>query len=106
MASKQRKVEPKQVKAAGVRRVDGDVLVDDRLFARARGSGSGPDTLTPIIVNDNLVDVTVTPGSRAGDPAKVELRPATGFVQVDARVDTVDKGKTGRVTAERAGPGR
>src|SRR5581483_12084669 len=29
----------KQVKAAGIDRIDGDVLIDDRLFARTRGTG-------------------------------------------------------------------
>ena len=40
----------KQV-AKEVRQVDGEVLIDDRLFAKSRGSGSGPDLLTPIVVN-------------------------------------------------------
>ena len=61
----------KQVKAAGITRVEGEVLIDDRLFARTRGSGSGPDAVTPIVVNDNVIDVTITPGAKAGDPAKV-----------------------------------
>src|SRR5436305_4159447 len=45
----------RQVKAAGVREVRGDVLVDDRLFEQARGTGSGPDSLTPTRVDDNVV---------------------------------------------------
>src|SRR4051812_30304188 len=38
----------KQVKAAGITQIDGDVLIDDRMFARARSSGSGPDAVSPI----------------------------------------------------------
>jgi D-alanyl-D-alanine carboxypeptidase/D-alanyl-D-alanine-endopeptidase (penicillin-binding protein 4) len=95
----------RQVKAAGVRRVDGDVLVDDRLFARARGSGSGPDVLSPVLVNDNLVDLTVTPAARAGEFARVETRPATDYIQFDARVETVSDGKP-RVEVERVAPCR
>src|SRR5262249_48682843 len=52
----------RQVKASGVTRIDGDVLIDDRLFAKNRGSGSGPDLITPIVVNDNLIDALITPG--------------------------------------------
>src|SRR5262249_8520272 len=37
----------KQVKASGVREVTGDVLIDDRLFPRSKGSGSGPTVVTP-----------------------------------------------------------
>src|SRR5262249_55743352 len=50
----------RQVRESGITRIDGDVLVDDRLFAKSRGSGSGPDVITPVLVNDNVIDVTVT----------------------------------------------
>ncbi len=56
----------RQVKAAGVREVGGDVLIDDRFFERSSGSGSGPTIVTPIMVNDNIVDVIVTPAEKAG----------------------------------------
>jgi D-alanyl-D-alanine carboxypeptidase/D-alanyl-D-alanine-endopeptidase (penicillin-binding protein 4) len=78
----------KQVKAAGINQIDGDVLIDDRLFARTRGTGSGPDAVAPIVVNDNLIDVVVTPGPKEGDPAKVATRPETAFFGVDAVVST------------------
>jgi D-alanyl-D-alanine carboxypeptidase/D-alanyl-D-alanine-endopeptidase (penicillin-binding protein 4) len=96
----------RQVKAAGVSRLDGDVLIDDRLFAHARGSGSGPDQLTPIVVNDNVLDVLVTPADEAGKPATYRLRPRTAFLQVDVRVDTVEKGKKPRIEARHVGPQR
>jgi D-alanyl-D-alanine carboxypeptidase/D-alanyl-D-alanine-endopeptidase (penicillin-binding protein 4) len=81
----------KQVKAAGITNIEGEVLIDDRLFARTRSSGSGPDAVTPIMVNDNVVDVVVTPGEKEGDPAKVTTRPETSFYQVDALVTTGDE---------------
>lgn len=81
----------KQVKAAGVDRLEGEVVVDERFFARARSSGSGPEVVSAIMVNDNALDVTVTPGAKAGDPARVELRPATAFFQVDGQVATGDE---------------
>lgn len=62
------------------------MLIDDRLFSRARGSG--PDAVAPIVVNDNAVDVVVTPGAKEGDPAKVTTRPKTSFYNVDAVVTT------------------
>jgi D-alanyl-D-alanine carboxypeptidase/D-alanyl-D-alanine-endopeptidase (penicillin-binding protein 4) len=78
----------RQVKQAGIARVDGEILVDDRLFAKARGSGSGPDVVSPVLINDNVIDVTVTPGEKAGDPAVVKTRPESAFYQVDAVVGT------------------
>ncbi len=83
----------RQVKAAGIDEVMGEVLVDDRLFARARGSGSGPDAVSAITVNDNLIDVLVEPGKEAGEPAKVTTRPETALFQVDALVKTVAEGE-------------
>jgi D-alanyl-D-alanine carboxypeptidase/D-alanyl-D-alanine-endopeptidase (penicillin-binding protein 4) len=96
----------RQVKAAGVLSVEGDVLVDDRLFEPARGSGSGPGLVTPILINDNIVDVTVTPAAKAGDPATARLRPQTDLVQVDVQVETVAKGRRLFVRTERVGPQR
>lgn len=93
----------RQVKEAGIRRVDGEVLIDERLFARARGSGSGPSLLSPIVVNDNVVDVEITPAKHAGDPATVRLRPRTPYVRVDVQVETVAKGKPLRIEAAHVG---
>lgn len=77
-----------QVKAAGVKHIDGDVVIDARLFDSAQGTGSGPGNLTPIMVNDNLIDVRITP-TEPGQPAKIEWRPQTAAVRVDVQVDTV-----------------
>src|SRR5262245_9417049 len=51
----------RKVAAAGIRKINGDVLIDDRLFAHTEGSGSGPQRVTPIIVNDNCLDFTFEP---------------------------------------------
>jgi D-alanyl-D-alanine carboxypeptidase/D-alanyl-D-alanine-endopeptidase (penicillin-binding protein 4) len=87
----------KQVKASGIEQLDGEVLIDDRLFARARGSGSGPSVVTPILINDNVVDIIVEPGKNEGDPARVTTRPASAYYQMDALVTTVAEGTKGQV---------
>jgi D-alanyl-D-alanine carboxypeptidase/D-alanyl-D-alanine-endopeptidase (penicillin-binding protein 4) len=81
----------KQVKDAGITQIDGEVLIDDRLFARTHSSGSGPDAVTPITVNDNVIDVIITPGEKEGDKAKVTTRPETSFFNVDELVTTSDE---------------
>jgi D-alanyl-D-alanine carboxypeptidase/D-alanyl-D-alanine-endopeptidase (penicillin-binding protein 4) len=96
----------KQVAAAGIREVKGDVLIDDRLFVKSVGSGSGPDLLTPILINDNIVDVVVTPADKAGQPAKVRMRPQTGFIQMDASVATVAEGNRTLIEVHPVGPQR
>ena len=94
----------RQVKEAGITRIDGEVLVDDRLFARSRGSGTGPDVISPVVVNDNVIDVTVTPAEEAGKPAAVTTRPETAFYQVDALVNTSAEDTTPDVQVLAVGP--
>jgi D-alanyl-D-alanine carboxypeptidase/D-alanyl-D-alanine-endopeptidase (penicillin-binding protein 4) len=94
----------RQIKAAGIKHVAGDVAIDDRLFRHARGSGSGPVIITPIIVNDNVVDAIITPAEKANEPAVVQMRPETAFVRMDAQVTTVAESKPVRLTIEEAGP--
>jgi D-alanyl-D-alanine carboxypeptidase/D-alanyl-D-alanine-endopeptidase (penicillin-binding protein 4) len=96
----------RQVQAAGIHRLEGEVLVDDRLFPRSQGSGSGPDILTPIMVNDNVVDVLVRPAERAGEQAIVTLRPETGFVQMESQVTTVGADRPTVVDLVVTGPQR
>ncbi len=69
-----------QVAKAGVKRVEGRVLVDTSMLPdQGPDSGTGA-TISPIVVNDNLVDVTVTPGARPGDPVTIAASPQTPYV--------------------------
>jgi D-alanyl-D-alanine carboxypeptidase/D-alanyl-D-alanine-endopeptidase (penicillin-binding protein 4) len=94
----------RQVKKAGIEDVRGEVLVDDRLFDRTRGSGSGPDAVSAVLVNDNVIDLIITPGKKAGEPAAVRLRPETAFVQADVDVTTVPKGVSPSILLRAVGP--
>ena len=96
----------REVKAVGIRAISGDVIVDDRLFEPAASTGSGPSQVSPIVVNDNVVDVVVTPSAKAGEPAGVRIVPATGAVSYDAQVETASETTSPSVEVETAGPGR
>jgi serine-type D-Ala-D-Ala carboxypeptidase/endopeptidase (penicillin-binding protein 4) len=72
-----------QIAAHGIRRIEGRVLVDDSLFREARDTGGGGEiTVSPMMINDNLVDVIVTPGRREGEPAKLRVSPDTAYVKI------------------------
>jgi D-alanyl-D-alanine carboxypeptidase/D-alanyl-D-alanine-endopeptidase (penicillin-binding protein 4) len=75
----------RQVAAAGIRRVAGTVVVDARMFDQ---TPKDDYILSPILVNDNLIDLTITPGPPGG-PATVVSRPVTAAYQVRAAVRTV-----------------
>jgi len=93
----------RQVAAAGIREVHGDVLIDDRLFDLTRNNGNGPDWLSPIVVNDNLVDLLVTPGHEVGAAANVQMRPLTSLFAVRNEVITVGEREPSRVQAALTG---
>jgi len=63
----------REVKAAGISEITGEVIVDDRLFAPSPSSGSGPRIVSPIVINDNVIDVFAQPAAKAGDPALVSF---------------------------------
>lgn len=79
-----------QIKASGIDRIDGDVVIDDRLWvAQDLGENDGP--VSPIIINNNLIDVVTTPGA-AGERASVRMRPEVAPWRVVNRVETVAAG--------------
>lgn len=73
------------VKESGIRRVSGDVVVDNRLFEQFEGWPDGP--IDSIWVNENLIDIKVFPTS-PGERARVGWRPHTGAYRVVSKVQT------------------
>jgi PBP4 family serine-type D-alanyl-D-alanine carboxypeptidase len=70
-----------RVAARGVKRIGGKVLVDISLFPEGeRELGTGV-VISPIVVNDNLVDLMIGPGSGPGDATSVSISPATSYVR-------------------------
>ncbi|HEU0115496.1 MAG TPA: D-alanyl-D-alanine carboxypeptidase, partial [Thermomicrobiales bacterium] len=91
-----------QVRAAGIQRVAGDVVIDDRLFVPFRVPNQNL-LVTSIMVNENMVDVTVTP-TTSGEAATAVWRPHTGAFDVNADVTTSAAGTPNTVTL--SGDGR
>jgi len=72
------------VKAAGISRVDGEIVVDDRLFKPF--DFRGEFDVRPIFVNDDAVDLTITPGGSVGAKSSVVHRPASSALAIDNRL--------------------
>jgi N-acyl-D-amino-acid deacylase len=70
----------RQVAAHGVKRIDGRVLVDVSLFPEGEHELGTGTVISPIIVNDNIVDVTVTPGNAPNSPVSLKVSPDTPYV--------------------------
>jgi D-alanyl-D-alanine carboxypeptidase/D-alanyl-D-alanine-endopeptidase (penicillin-binding protein 4) len=69
-----------QVAKAGIKVIRGHVVIDTQLFPDQGTEDGTGTTLSSIIVNDNLVDVTVTPGAHSGDPVSIAVSPQTPYV--------------------------
>jgi D-alanyl-D-alanine carboxypeptidase/D-alanyl-D-alanine-endopeptidase (penicillin-binding protein 4) len=93
----------RQVRMSGVNRVDGDVVIDDRLFELAP-KGPSVNALSfnapnlepwprPITINDNLIDVQVAPGKLGEAPKVVKWRPKVAPYHLEMRAKTVAAGK-------------
>ncbi|CAN5869522.1 D-alanyl-D-alanine carboxypeptidase/D-alanyl-D-alanine-endopeptidase [soil metagenome] len=96
----------REVHAAGIRLIQGDIVIDDRLFELAESTGSGPKRVVPILVNDNLVDVVVAPAEEPGELAAVRTVPPSIYYSMDARVETVAEGQPLRVSVHPEGSRR
>ncbi|MEQ1886616.1 MAG: D-alanyl-D-alanine carboxypeptidase/D-alanyl-D-alanine-endopeptidase [Bryobacteraceae bacterium] len=99
-----------QIAAAGVRRIDGDVIGDDRLYPWEPfpSSWTADDTLygfgapvSALSFNDNVVEVIVTAGAKEGDAARM----APSFAQITAhnRVRTGPAGGRASIVQHKAG---
>jgi len=90
------------VRQSGIRRVGGDVVVDNRLFAPFDDWPDGP--IDSIWVNENLIDIKVWPTS-PGERARVGWRPHTGAYRVVSRATTKPAGAETDISVEDAGRG-
>jgi len=87
----------RQVAAKGITGVTGQVIVDASLFEEGDRELGTRVVMSPMVVNDNVIDIVVTPGARAGDAATVEVSPTTGYLTVQAMITTVDSGPSASV---------
>ena len=106
-----------QVRESGITRVDGDVVVDTRLFDDPSAGGQVPPSLAggeapnldpwpdPITINDNVIDVEITPGKVGEAPESVTWRPHVAPYRLDVRAKTVaaDEPTTVSVSTESDG---
>ncbi len=84
----------KQIVAAGIKRVEGSVVVDASLFPEGdRELGTGV-VISPIALNDNVIDVTIEPGIAVGAPAKLTYSLQVPYIHFDNKIVTAAGSKT------------
>ena len=68
------------VKAAGINRVSGEVVIDDRLFKPFYFRNEF--NVKPIFVNDDMVDVSIVPGGKVGSRSNLTSRPNSAALAI------------------------
>ena len=72
----------------GVKRIDGDIIGDDRYFSYdpyPEGWTTGDlyfsfgAPISAIALNDNIITVEIRPGERLDDPAQISFEPSAGY---------------------------
>src|SRR5882724_23492 len=82
----------KQIAEKGIKRVKGKLLVDATLFPEGeRELGTGI-VISPIVVNDNVIDVIATPAATEGAPVTLQVSPKTAYVSF---INQATTGKAG-----------
>jgi N-acyl-D-amino-acid deacylase len=82
----------KQVAAKGIKRVKGRVLIDSSLFPEGYRELGTSVVVSPIVVNDNVTDVIISPGASEDAPVKLKIAPQTAYLTILNKATT---GKTG-----------
>jgi len=90
-----------RIVAAGVKRVEGDIVGDESYFVGPK-YGSGWDwedltwyygaEITPLTVNDNALDLFIKPGTAIGQPASITTGPPDPLLTIVNKVTTSAKG--------------
>ncbi len=77
-----------QVAAHGVKQIAGRVLVDATLFPEGDRELGTSTTISPISINDNLIDLTLSGGTQEGALAALTISPKTSYVTFVNQITT------------------
>lgn len=77
----------RQVRDKGIKEINGDILIDGRLFEKTEKRGL---VLSPIFINENLIDIVINP-TALDKRANISWRPQAPGYTVTNEVTTVSK---------------
>lgn len=80
-----------QIASHGIHRIEGRVLVDISLFPEGEKEGGTGIVISPICVNDNVIDVLASAGPSVDGPASFQTSPATSYARFINATKTVAK---------------
>ncbi len=72
----------------GIWRVRGNVIVDASLFPSNQVEPGTHATISPVVLNDNIIDVIATSAASVGGPVSIEVAPPLAYLKVINKVKT------------------
>jgi len=81
-----------QVASHGIKQIQGWVLVDASLFPEGDKELGTEVVISPVAVNDNVVDLTVSAGDKEGAPVALNISPKTSYLTVISNIVTGPRG--------------
>jgi len=101
-----------QLKAKGVQKITGGIVIDDTIFDRLYVNPDWPADqmdrwyqaeISGVSFNDNCLDLTLTPGDAVGEPARVAVSPMTGYITINNTCKTTDNAREHKFAVTRDG---
>ena len=87
------------VSARGIKRVTGRVVVDASLFPEGERDGGTGFVISPVVVNDNAIDILLTP-AKEGQRAAVRIAPLTAYATFVNQTTTGKPGSSVSIQVE------
>jgi D-alanyl-D-alanine carboxypeptidase/D-alanyl-D-alanine-endopeptidase (penicillin-binding protein 4) len=82
----------KDVAGTGIRKIGGRVLIDASLFPDGPREKGTNVVMSSVMVNDNVIDLVVSPGAKEGDPVDLKYSPRTSCIKFVNRLITSPEG--------------
>ncbi len=80
------------IAAKGIKSIHGRVLIDASLFPEGERELGTNVVISPVVVNDNVIDVIATGGAKKGDPVTLQVSPKTSYLQIINQATTAESG--------------
>src|SRR5260221_7175987 len=78
----------RDIATRGLRKIEGRILVDASLFPDGPREGGTGVVMSSIMVNDNVIDLTITPAAKSGAAAALSSTPQTSYIKFLSHVTT------------------
>lgn len=82
-----------QIAAHGIKTVTGSVIVQPTLFKQGETESGTGISISPVALNDNIVDLSIGPGGSVGAAAAIVAWPSTAYLKI------VDRAVTGSASS-------